>query len=62
MARKDKGAGGAHPLDWDAKELTLVHQQTGDIYDCTVSVEETSFNNGNVVCVDMRKVLPRFAQ
>ena len=42
MANQEKGANNAHPLDWDKKVLTLTHQETGDIYDCTVSIEERS--------------------
>ena len=42
MANQELGAGNAHPMDWDGKMLTLIHQGTGDVYDCTMSVEERS--------------------
>ena len=42
MANQGFGAGNAHPMDWDGKMLTLIHQGTGDVYDCTMSVEERS--------------------
>ena len=68
MARPDKGAGGAFPMDWHEKELELQSQIGGDIYTCTISVikeEDAGHYEGdsapNVVTVDMRKVLPRFA-
>jgi len=38
MARPDKGAGGATPMDWHEKELELQSQIGGDIYTCTISV------------------------
>ena len=60
MARQDKGARNANPLDWDEKVLTYRHRETGDIYGCTMSVEESNFIDGNVIGVDMREILPRF--
>ena len=38
MARQDKGAGGAHPEDWDGKVITLIGKKDGHIYDCTIGV------------------------
>ena len=62
MARPDLGAGGANPMDWDGCVLTFVHKETGDIYDCTVSVKEVNANQTtNVIAVDMRNILPRLA-
>ena len=62
MARRDLGAGGAHPEDWDDQVLTLVGKD-GHVYDCTISVIQSSFDRfvAGVLCVDMRKVLPRMA-
>ena len=40
MARLDKGADVSHPMDWNGKVLPLTNQETGDIYHCTVSIEE----------------------
>ena len=62
MARRDLGAGGAHPEDWDDQVLTLVGED-GHVYDCTITVIQSSFDRIliGVVCVDMRKVLPRLA-
>ena len=60
MARQDKGARDANPLDWDRTVLTYRHRETGDIYDLTVSVKESNFRNGNMIGVDMREVLPEF--
>ena len=55
------GAGTAHPLDWNGKVITLTHQETGAVYDCTVSVEERSADQYvNLVGVDMRKVLKSY--
>ena len=62
-ARQDRGAGGAHPMDWHGKVLAIQGQNDGGVYECTVSVteERNGDNHPNVICVDMRKVLPRFA-
>ena len=61
MARLDKGADVSHPDDWNGKVLPFTHQITGDIYHCTISIEERSADlHANVVCVDMRKVLEFF--
>ena len=37
MARQDKGAGGANPVDWDGEVITIVGKKDGHIYDCTIS-------------------------
>ena len=62
MARQDKGASNANPLDWDGKVLVYRHRTTHAIYDCTVSVERSNFRDGNMIGVDMRKVLPNKRQ
>ena len=36
--RKDKGAGGATPMDWDKKVFTLTGKEDGHIYDLTIRV------------------------
>ena len=62
MARQEKGAGNANPLDWDGKVLTYRHRTTHDIYDCTVSVEVSNFRDGNMIGLDMRDVLPKMKE
>ena len=63
MARQDKGAGGATPMDWNEKVITLVGKNKdfyGNIYDYTIAVEklQKTSNRTNVISVDMRNILP----
>ena len=37
-ARRDKGASGAHPMDWNGKVLEIASLKDGHIYDCTIEV------------------------
>ena len=54
-------------MDWNRKVLTFIGPKDGHIYDCTISVEDQTeivredIMDPNVVCVDMRDVLPRKA-
>ena len=63
VARPEFGAGGAFPMDWDGCVLPFVHKYSGDIYDCTISVKAVNATEkrANVISVDMRNILPRFA-
>ena len=64
MARQDKGAGGANPMDWNRKVITYVGKEDGHIYDCTIAViYDYSYMEcigGNIICVDLRNILPQF--
>ena len=59
--RQDKGAGGATPTDWHGKVITLVGKDFGHIYNCTIGVVKEKSYFANVISVDMRNILPQFA-
>ena len=49
-------------MDWDKECFRIMSAWTWTIKRCTISVEETfDAETANVVCVDMRKVLPSYA-
>ena len=49
-------------MDWHGKVITLVGKEDGHIYDCTIGViESVTGLFTNVICVDMRNILTRFA-
>ena len=48
-------------MDWKDKVITLVGQEDGHIYDCTIRVQgDKSYIGGNIISVDMRNILPKY--
>ena len=48
-------------MDWHGKVITLVGKDFGHIYNCTIGVVKEKSYFANVISVDMRNILPQFA-